>query len=255
MHTAVNLWPLVGVAVIVIGFALRINPMLVVVGATVVTGVLASMPVVAILTQIGNGFVKTRNLPLIIILPLAVIGLLERYGLREQAQNWISNVRAATSGRLLICYLAVRELSAALGLVSLGGHAQMVRPLIAPMAEGAAVNRHGPLPDDIRNRIRAFAAATDNVGLFFGEDIFVAFGGIMLMHTLLTEMKVDVSPVAIAFWGIPTALAAFLIHSVRLYRLDGQIARAVVPHAATTPHATARRSAPVATTTSESKGH
>ena len=255
MHAAVNLWPLVGVAVIVIGFALRVNPMLVVVGATVVTGVLASMPVVAILTQIGNGFVKTRNLPLIIILPLAVIGLLERYGLREQAQNWISNVRAATSGRLLICYLAVRELSAALGLVSLGGHAQMVRPLIAPMAEGAAVNRHGPLPDEIRNRIRAFAAATDNVGLFFGEDIFVAFGGIMLMHTLLTEMKVDVSPVAIAFWGIPTALAAFLIHSLRLYRLDGQIARAVAPHASTAPSATVRRSAPVATTTSEPKGH
>jgi uncharacterized membrane protein len=256
MHTAVNLWPLVGVAVIVIGFALRINPMLVVVGATVVTGVLASMPVVAILTQIGTGFVKTRNLPLIIILPLAVIGLLERYGLREQAQNWISNVRAATAGRLLICYLAVRELSAALGLVSLGGHAQMVRPLIAPMAEGAAVNRHGPLPDDLRNRIRAFAAATDNVGLFFGEDIFVAFGGIMLMHTLLTEMKVEVSPVAIAFWGIPTALAAFLIHSVRLYRLDGQIARAVSPDSMMPPPAaTVRRSAPVATTTSESKGH
>jgi uncharacterized membrane protein len=217
--------------------------------------VLASMPVVAILTQIGNGFVKTRNLPLIIILPLAVIGLLERYGLREQAQNWISNVRAATTGRLLICYLAVRELSAALGLVSLGGHAQMVRPLIAPMAEGAAVNRHGPLPDAVRNRIRAFAAATDNVGLFYGEDIFVAFGGIMLMHTLLTEMKVDVSPVAIAFWGIPTALAAFLIHSVRLYRLDGQIARAVSPNASATQAATVRRSAPVATTTSESKGH
>jgi uncharacterized membrane protein len=243
------------VAVIVIGFALRINPMLVVVGATVVTGVLASMPVVAILTQIGNGFVKTRNLPLIIILPLAVIGLLERYGLREQAQNWISNVRAATAGRLLICYLAVRELSAALGLVSLGGHAQMVRPLIAPMAEGAAVNRHGPLSEELRNRIRAFAAATDNVGLFYGEDIFVAFGGIMLMHTLLTEMKVDVSPVAIAFWGIPTALAAFLIHSVRLYRLDGYIARAVAPNASMTPSAAVRRSAPVATTTTESKGH
>src|SRR6266702_21092 len=254
MHTAVNLWPLVGVAVIMIGFALRINPMLVVVGATVVTGVLASMPLIAILTQIGTGFVKTRNLPLIISLPRAVIGLRERYGLREQAQHWISTVRAATAGRLLICYLAVRELSAALGLVSLGGHAQMVRPLIAPMAEGAAVNRHGPLSDELRNRVRAFAAATDNVGLFFGEDIFVAFGGIMLMHTLLTEMKIDVSPVAIAFWGLPTALAAFLIHAVRLYRLDGYLARAVSPSQPTT-RAAARHSTPVTTTPSESKGH
>ncbi|MEA3082435.1 MAG: hypothetical protein QOC89_132 [Paraburkholderia sp.] len=248
MHAAVSLWPLVGVAVIVVGFALRINPMLVVVGATVVTGVLASMPVTLILTQIGNGFVKTRSLPLIIILPLAVVGLLERYGLREQAQNWISKVRGATAGRLLISYLAARELSAALGLVSLGGHAQMVRPLIAPMAEGAAINRHGPLSDELRNRVRALAAATDNVGLFFGEDMFVAFGGIMLMHTLLADMKVDVTPVAIAMWGIPTALAAFLIHAVRLYRLDGYLARAVDP-------AAPRRAAAVTATPSESEGH
>jgi len=211
------------------------------------------MPVVAILTQIGNGFVKTRNLPLIIILPLAVIGLLERFGLREQAQNWISKVRAATAGRLLISYLAVRELSAAVGLVSLGGHAQMVRPLIAPMAEGAAVNRHGPLSDDLRYRVRAFAAATDNVGLFFGEDIFVAFGGIMLMHTLLADMKVDVTPVAIAMWGIPTALCAFLIHAVRLYRLDGYLARAVATDFRS-PGTTRRAPAVVATPT-ESEGH
>lgn len=249
MHAAVNLWPLVGVAVIVVGFALRINPMLVVVGATVATGLLASMPVTAILAQIGTGFVKTRNLPLIIILPLAVIGLLERYGLREQAQNWISNVRAATAGRLLICYLAVRELSAALGLVSLGGHAQMVRPLIAPMAEGAAANRHGVISDEMRYRIRAFAAATDNVGLFFGEDIFVAFGGIMLMHTLLADMKVDVSPVSIAFWGIPTALAAFLIHAIRLYRLDAYLALGIAPLPASSS------ATPIVATPSESKGH
>jgi len=232
MHAAVSLWPLVGIAVIVLGFALRINPMLVVVGATVVTGLLAHMQVGAILAQIGTGFVKTRNLPLIIILPLAVVGLLERYGLREQAQKWIGGVKAATPGRLLICYLAVRELSAALGLVSLGGHAQMVRPLIAPMAEGAATNKYGLLPHAVRYRIRAFAAATDNVGLFFGEDIFVAFGGIMLMHTLLADMKVQTSLFALAYWGIPTALAAFLIHAIRLYRLDAYVARkiAAAPH-------------------------
>ena len=245
MHAAANLWPLWGVAVIVIGFALRINPMLVVVGATVVTGLCATMPLLDILAQIGTGFVKTRNLPLIIILPLAVIGLLERYGLREQAQAWISKVRVASAGRLLIVYLAVRELSSALGLVSLGGHAQMVRPLIAPMAEGAALSNHGSLTDEMRYRIRAMAAATDNVGLFYGEDIFVAFGGIMLMHTLLTGMGVAVEPLAIAAWGIPTALCAFLIQAVRLYRLDGHLLRqagasqsgAGAPSTATAMHA------------------
>ena len=73
------------------------------------------------------------------------------------------------------------DLVVAIGLTSLGGHPQMVRPLLAPMAEGAAEARHGPLPERVRHKLRAYCAATDNVGLFFGEDIFVAFGAIVLM--------------------------------------------------------------------------
>jgi uncharacterized membrane protein len=86
-------------------------------------------------------------------------------------------------------YLLVRELAAAFGLTSLGGHPNMVRPLVAPMAEAAAEARyheHGrKLDDAMRQRIRAMSAATDNVGLFFGEDVFVAFGAIVLMQTIL----------------------------------------------------------------------
>jgi uncharacterized membrane protein len=194
--------------------------MLVVAAAAVVTGLAASMPLETILATIGTGFIKTRTLALIILLPLAVIGLLERHGLRVHAQQFISRFRSATAGRLLIAYLFVRETTAALGLTSLGGHPQMVRPLLAPMAEGAAVSRHGPLKPAVRQRLLAFCAATDNVGLFFGEDIFVAFGAIALMHTFLLGAGIDVEPLAIAFWGIPTAISVFFIHSLRLYRLD-----------------------------------
>jgi len=220
MEQAVNLWPLVGVGVIILGFVLRFNPMMVVAIAAIVTGLAASMPLVQIFSAIGTAFVKARNLPLIILLPLAVIGLLERHGLREHAQNWISKIASATVGRLLIVYLAVRELTAAVGLTSLGGHPQMVRPLLAPMAEGAAENRFGHLPEPVRQRLLAFCAATDNVGLFFGEDIFVAFGAIALMHTFLLSSNIDIEPLHIAVWGIPTAVCAFLIHAVRLKRLD-----------------------------------
>ncbi|WP_404992299.1 DUF969 domain-containing protein [Cupriavidus pauculus] len=225
MESAVNLWPLLGVGVIILGFVLRFNPMLVVAAAAIATGLAASMPVTQIFTAIGTAFVKARNLPLIILLPLAVIGLLERHGLREHAQAWISRIASATVGRLLIVYLAVRELTAAVGLTSLGGHPQMVRPLLAPMAEGAAENKFGKLPEPVRQRVLAFCAATDNVGLFFGEDIFVAFGAIALMHTFLLSSNIDVEPLHIAVWGIPTAICAFLIHAVRLKRLDGWLAR------------------------------
>jgi uncharacterized membrane protein len=218
------MWPLLGVAVIVLGFLLRLHPVLVVVAACFTTGFAAFMPVEALLASLGTAFVKTRNLPMIYLLPLAAIGLLERFGLREHAQAAVARMRSATAGRLLIVYLGVRELSAAMGLTSLGGHPNMVRPVVAPMAEGAAQLRNPALNDDQRQRVRAMAAATDNIGLFFGEDIFVAFGAIVLMQTVLRAEGIEVDPLHMALWGIPTAISAFIIHAWRLRRLDRYLA-------------------------------
>lgn len=225
MQTVVNLWPLMGVFVIVIGFVLRFNPLLVVSVAGVITGLAAYFPLKKIISEMGSGFLQTRALQLILLLPLAVIGLLERHGLRLHAQNWIAGFQRATVGRLLIMYLFVRETTAAVGLTSLGGHPQMVRPLLAPMAEGAAENKYGKLPAAVRHKVLAMCAATDNVGLFFGEDVFVAFGAIALMHTFLLSAGLDVEPLHIAFWGIPTAICAFIVHGLRLYRFDLMLSR------------------------------
>jgi uncharacterized membrane protein len=227
MLTDVNLWPLIGVAIIVAGFVLRFNPMLVVIVTAIGTALAAGFPLDKVLATIGTGFIKTRNLPLIILLPLAVIGLLERHGLRQHAQNWISSIKSATAGRLFIVYLAARQLTAAVGLTSLGGHPQMVRPLLAPMAEGATQSRYGVLPAKVRDKLRAYSAATDNVGLFFGEDIFVAFGAIVLK-----EAGIEVEPIHVALWGIPTAICAFVIHAWRLHRLDRTLARELATYKA-----------------------
>ncbi|MDY0970391.1 DUF969 domain-containing protein [Siccibacter turicensis] len=226
MQETINLWPLMGIATIVVGFLLRFNPVLVVIVAGLVTGLAAHMSFVLILEKLGEGFMNTRNLPFILLIPLAVIGLLERHGLKERAQAWIAHIRSATAGRLLIVYLFVREATAALGLTSLGGHPQMVRPLLAPMAEGAAEKHYGDLPGAVRYRLRAMSAATDNVGLFFGEDIFVAFGAIIFMHNFMLESGgIQTEPLHIALWGIPTALCAFAIHATRLWRLDKHLER------------------------------
>lgn len=77
----------------------------------------------------------------------------------------------------------------------------MVRPLLAPMAEGAAEKTYGALPGAVRYRLRAMSAATDNVGLF-GEDIFVAFGAIIFMHNFMLESGgIQTEPLHIALWG------------------------------------------------------
>ncbi|MDX2298180.1 MAG: DUF969 domain-containing protein [Xanthomonadaceae bacterium] len=237
-------WPLLGVAWVIAGFALRRNPVLVVVSAGVVTGLLAGMSPLAVLELLGGAFVKNRFL-LLFLLTLPVIALLERHGLRQHAQRTVARLRGASAGRLLVMYLALRQLTSALGLNSLAGHAQTVRPLLAPMAEGLAQVRHGALGNEQRQRLRAAAAATDNVGMFFGEDIFLAFGGVLLMQAFLAEHGYPLEPLTIALWGIPTALCAFAIHATRMLALDRRLARDSetlrrAAAAASIDHATAR---------------
>jgi uncharacterized membrane protein len=131
----------------------------------------------------------------------------------------ITGFRTATTGRLLLAYLFFRQVTAALGLNSIAGHAQTVRPLVAPMAEAAA-ERDSELDQAGRDRVRAMAAATDNVGNFFGEDIFIAIGSILLIVGFLDQNGIQVAPLALAVWAIPTAIIAFLIHGARLLWMD-----------------------------------
>ncbi len=224
MNAAVDYWPLLGVAWIVVGFALRLNPALVVVSAGLVTGLAAGKQLVVVLELLGEAFTRQRFLALF-LLTLPVIGLLERHGLKEHAQAFVARLRGATTARLLIVYLALRQIAATLGLTSLGGHPQTVRPLLAPMAEGAAEARIGALSLDQRERLRALCAGTDNVGLFFGEDVFIAFGAVLLMQGFFADQGIMLEPLHIALWGIPTAICAFVIHSLRILRFEQRLLR------------------------------
>ena len=215
--------PLIGIVIVVAGFALRLNPLLVVVTAAIATGLAAGHGIVDVVASFGKAFTDSRTVA-IVWLALPVIGMLERAGLKERAATVISSIRVATTGRVLLAYLAVRQITAALGLTSLGGHAQMVRPLIAPMAEGAAEGKFGELPMKTRYRIRANAAAVDNIGVFFGEDIFIAIGSILLIRGFLDQNGIHVEATDLAIWAVPTAICAFVIHAIRLVLLDRSLA-------------------------------
>jgi uncharacterized membrane protein len=210
---------LVGVAIVVVGFVLRINPLLVVTCAGIATGLAAGLDFAAVIAALGHAFKESRYVP-VVWLVLPVIGLLERSGLKERSRELIAGIRVATTGRVLLAYFALRQLTAALGLTSLGGHAQMVRPLLAPMAEGAAESRLGELPQRTRWRIRANSAAADNIGLVIGEDIFIAIGSILLIRGFLEQNGIRIEPIHLAVWAIPTAIAALAIHGTRLLLLD-----------------------------------
>ncbi|RYM12893.1 DUF969 domain-containing protein [Sphingobium cupriresistens] len=215
---------LLGIAIIVAGFLLRFHPLLVILASAIVTGLAAGLDPLAILAAFGKAFNEARYVSIIwIVLP--VVGLLEAHGLQERARGLIAKMRGATVGRFLTFYLILRQMLAAVGLTSVAGHPQTVRPLVAPIAEAAAETQAGQLREDEREKIKAWAAATDNVGLFFGEDIFLAIGSILLIKGLLEQYGIGLEPLQLSVWAIPTAIAALLIHGFRLWRLDKRLAR------------------------------
>jgi len=215
---------LIGIAVVVIGFLLRFNPLLVVVAAAIATGLAAGMSPAAVISAFGKAFNDARYVS-VLWLVLPVIGLLERYGLQERARQLVGRLRAATVGRLLLIYFVLRQLTIALGLPGLGGHASMVRPLVAPMAEAAAEAQDPALDAAGHEAIRAQAAAVDNIAAVFGEDIFIAVGSILLIKGFMAASGVDVSPLKLSQWAIPTAVVALAVHAVRLMLLDRRLKR------------------------------
>ncbi|MFI1971901.1 hypothetical protein BLA24_02015 [Streptomyces cinnamoneus] len=217
---------LLGVLVVVAGFATRRNPLLVVGAAGIVTGLLGGLSPREVLAAFGTGFAGSRAVTVFAI-TLPVIGLLERHGLQEQARNLITRFSGLTTGRFLALYLLLRQITAALGLGGVFGHAQTVRPLAAPMAEGAARGRHA-LTDKAREKVRSYAASADNVGFFFGEDVFLAVGSILLITGFVnTTYHTHLEPLDLALWAIPTALCALAVHGWRLLRLDRTLERAL----------------------------
>ena len=218
MSTLPSLWPLIGIGIVVIGFALRANPLAVVVAAAFGSGLGAGLSVPEVVAALGKAFHQNRYVSVPWI-TLPVIGLMERAGLQEQAAALISRTRAATTSRILLIYLGFRQITAALGLTQIAGHAQTVRPLLAPMTEAAATRDNPTISEDGRNKVKAMAAATDNVGIFFGEDIFLAIASILLIKGYLESAGIIVQPLQLSVWAIPTALAAFAVHGGRLLRM------------------------------------
>ena len=213
---------LIGIVVIVAGFLLRFNPLLVVAASALATGLAAGLSPLAILAAFGHAFNANRFISVVYVV-LPVVGLLERHGLQERAREMIAAMRGATVGRLLMGYMLLRQATAAIGLISIAGPAQTVRPLLAPMASAAA-ERQGLAEEG--DAVPALAAATDNIGLFFGEDIFLAIGSILLMKGILEGYGIVLQPLSLSIWAIPSAVAAFAIHGFRLWLFDRRLARA-----------------------------
>lgn len=207
---------LLGILIIVVGFALKWETTAVVVLAAVVTGLFSGMNPVDLLTTIGKSFVNQRPVSLF-FLTLPMIGLVESHGLKDVALNGIKNLKKMTAGKILNIYLVVRELSVMFG-ISLQGQVQFVRPMIMPMVQAAVEKtKQGELTAKELDQIKGRSAAIDNFGNFFAQNLFVASGGVLLISSTMKGLGYAVEPTEIVAKSIPVALITFVF--VVLYNM------------------------------------
>ncbi|WP_207289700.1 DUF969 domain-containing protein [Senegalia massiliensis] len=214
---------LIGILIIVIGFILKLDTIAVVLVAGIVTGLVGGLGFTEILSTLGEAFINTRYMT-IFLLTLPVIGILERNGLRERAAYLIKKLSSMTAGKVLMIYVFIREVAAALSL-RLGGHVQFIRPLILPMAQGAAENKYGQLSEEQLEQLKGYSASAENYGNFYGQNVFIASGGVLLVVGTLDELGITVTPLAVSKAAIPVAIVAFLVAVVQYYLLDKKLTR------------------------------
>ena len=75
---------LIGILIIIIGFILKFDTIAIILIAAVVTGLVAGMDIVEVLSTLGKAFVDQRLVTLF-MLTLPMVGLIERFGLKEQS--------------------------------------------------------------------------------------------------------------------------------------------------------------------------
>ena len=219
---------LIGIVIIVLGFALKFDVLATVLLAGLVTGIVAGMDIPHILSILGESFVSNRLMSIFLII-FPVIAIIERYGLKERAAYLIGKIKNASAGKVLAIYMLVRTAASAFN-VRIGGHVQFVRPLILPMSEAAAkVSKQSDLSENEVEELKGHAAAVENFGNFFAQNCFAAASGVVLIQGTLSMYK-EVTLPSIAMASIPVMVITVAFTFVQVFLFDRKVKKAGARH-------------------------
>lgn len=214
---------LIGILVVILGFVFKVETLFTVLVAGIATGLVAGMDIMDILNTLGRSFVDNRAVSLF-IMTLPVIGILERYGLKQRAVYLIQKLGKLTTGGVFSIYMIIRQVAGALS-IRISGHPQFVRPLVEPMAQAAAKSKYKNVDVKDEEAIKALSAASENYGNFYGQNLFSGSSGVLLIASTLTGFGYAVSELDIAKASIIMAVIAFLISALQNYLFDKKLNR------------------------------
>ena len=216
-----ELLKLLGIVIVIVGFVVKMDSILIIMAAAVVTALVSGIDLVTLLETLGSSFVSNRSMCTFVIVFL-VTGTLERNGLKQAASDLMTKFKNATAGVVIGIYGVFRLFFAAFN-ISFGGAAGFIRPIVMPMAS-AAVERDGkPIDPDHLEQLKGMAAGMDNVAWFFGQVLFVGTSGMLLVQSTLADLGYQVELLDLMMVQIPVAITAVAVAIVYYYLKDCQL--------------------------------
>ena len=218
-----ELLKLLGILIVVIGFVLKLDSILIIMIAAIVTALVAGMNPVTFLETLGSSFGANRSM-CVFVMVMVVTGTLERNGLKQAAANLMKKFKNASAGVVLAIYGVFRLVFAAFN-VSFGGVAGFVRPIVLPMATAAAKKNGKKISEKYEENLKGMASGMENIAWFFGQVLFVGTSGMILVQSTLAGLGYNVELVDLMKVQIPVAIIAVAVAIVYYYLKDKQLSR------------------------------
>ena len=218
-----ELLKLLGILIVVIGFVLKLDSILIIMIAAIVTALVAGMDPATFLETLGSSFVANRSM-CVFVMVMVVTGTLERNGLKQAAANLMKKFKNASAGVVLAIYGVFRLVFAAFN-VSFGGVAGFVRPIVLPMASAAAKKNGKKISEKYEENLKGMASGMENIAWFFGQVLFVGTSGMILVQSTLAGLGYNVELIDLMKVQIPVAIIAVGVAIVYYYIKDKQLSR------------------------------
>lgn len=218
-----NYLSLLGVLIVIIGFALKLDSILIVMVALIVTALTGGLGTEGMLETLGTSFVNNRGMAIFIIIMLAT-GTLERNGLKESAASLIKRFKKVSAGMIIDIYGVFRMIFAAFN-VSFGGVAGFVRPIIMPMALGTVESKGLEIDPQHEEELKGMSSAMENICWFFGQVLFVGGAGALLVQSTLKGLGYEVTLGQLALVEVPVAVVALIVASIYFYLREKKLAK------------------------------
>ena len=214
---------LVGILIIIVGFALKLDSILIIMLSAIVTAIAGGLTPVELLSTLGETFVNNRSMAIFILIML-VTGTLERNGLKEAAAQLISKIKNPSSGKVIAAYGVMRGIFGAFN-ISFGGVAGFVQPIIMPMAIGAVEAEGNEIHEEHEEQIKGMASAMENIAWFFCQVLFVGGSGGLLIQGTMAGLGYDVDLASLAKVAVPTALVAIVASIIYFIAKDKMLVK------------------------------